>query len=51
VAPADSTRAYVVGFNANNEAVIDLDPLSPTQYRVVQRIGFPSPTPREVGPQ
>jgi hypothetical protein len=51
VAPADSTRAYVVGFNANNVAVIDLDPLSPTQYRVVQRIGFPSPTPREVGPQ
>lgn len=46
-----STRAYVVGFGANNISVIDLDPSSPTQYRVIQRIGFSSPTPREVGPQ
>ncbi len=48
---ADTNRAYVIGFGANNVAVIDLDPLSPTQYRVIQRIGFASPTPREVGPQ
>ncbi len=50
-APSEATRAYVVGFGANNVAVVDLDPNSRTQYRVIQRIGFPSPTPREVGPQ
>ena len=38
-------RAYVVGFGANNVSVIDLQP-GPTQYHVIQRIGFPSPTPR-----
>jgi DNA-binding beta-propeller fold protein YncE len=39
-------RAYVVGFGANNVSVIDLDPGSPTQYHVIERIGFPSPVPR-----
>jgi DNA-binding beta-propeller fold protein YncE len=49
--PNDPTRAYVMGFGANNVSVVDLDPLSPTHDRVIQRIGFPSPVPREVGPQ
>jgi hypothetical protein len=39
-------RAYVVGFGANNVSVIDLVDGSPTQYHVIQRIGFPSPVPR-----
>ena len=50
-AAEDANRAYVVGFGANNISVVDLDPASPRQYRVIQRIGFSSPTPREVGPQ
>ena len=61
-AAADSLRAYVVGFSANDIAIIDLDSRPRpsgrdqdvsvmTQYRVIQRIGFSSPTPREVGPQ
>jgi DNA-binding beta-propeller fold protein YncE len=44
-------RAYVVGFGANNIAVVDLDPQSPTRDRVIQRIGFSSATPREVANQ
>jgi len=43
---ADPTHAYVVGFGSNNVSIIDLDPTSPTRYHVIQRIGFPSPTPR-----
>ena len=38
--------AYVVGFSANDIPVLDLTPGSPTQYHVVQRIGFPSLEPR-----
>jgi hypothetical protein len=38
--------AYVVGFSANDIPVLDLSPGSPTQYHVVQRIGFPSLEPR-----
>jgi hypothetical protein len=45
------SRAYVVGFGANNLAVVDLDPQSATRDRVIQRIGFSSATPRELGPQ
>ena len=37
---------YVVGFGSNNVSVIDLNPGSATRYHVVQRIGFPNPTPR-----
>jgi len=47
----DPTRAYVIGFGANNVSVVDLDPVSPTRDRVIQRIGFPSATPRDVGAQ
>ena len=47
----DPTRAYVIGFGANNVSVVDLDPMSPTRDRVIQRIGFPSATPRDVGAQ
>jgi DNA-binding beta-propeller fold protein YncE len=39
--PADATVAYVAGFANNNVSVIDLRPGDPTEYRVVQRIGFP----------
>src|SRR6185436_5554601 len=49
--PVDAARAYVIGFGGNNVLVVDLAEGSPTQYRVIQRIGFASPTPREVGPQ
>jgi hypothetical protein len=38
--------AYIVGFSANDVPVLDLTPMSPTQYHVVQRIGFPSLEPR-----
>jgi hypothetical protein len=38
--------AYVVGFSANDISVVDVTPGSQTQYRVVQRIGFPSAVPR-----
>jgi hypothetical protein len=37
---------YVVGFGDNNISVVDLRPGSPTEYRVIQRIGFPRTTPR-----
>jgi hypothetical protein len=37
--------AYVVGFGANNVSVIDLNE-GPTKFHVIERIGFPSPTPR-----
>lgn len=39
--PADPTIAFVAGFADNDVAVIDLAPGSPTEYRVVQRFGFP----------
>jgi DNA-binding beta-propeller fold protein YncE len=38
--PQDGTIAYLAGFANNNVSVIDLQPGSPTEYRVVQRIGF-----------
>jgi hypothetical protein len=38
---SDETTAYVVGFANNNVSVLDLRPGSPTEYRVVQRLGFP----------
>ena len=37
---------YVVGFGDNNISVVDVAPGSETEYRVVQRIGFPRTTPR-----
>jgi DNA-binding beta-propeller fold protein YncE len=40
----DPAVAYVAGFANNNVSVLDLKPGSPTEYRVVQRIGFPRPT-------
>jgi YVTN family beta-propeller protein len=43
-------RGYVVGFGGNDVSVLDLDPASATQYRVIQRIGYPSATPRELEP-
>ncbi|HEY4184935.1 MAG TPA: hypothetical protein VGP07_07695 [Polyangia bacterium] len=46
----DPTRAYVMTFGGNNISVVDLDPFSPTYERVIERIGFPSATPRDVGP-
>lgn len=48
VPPADSTttRGYVVGFGDNDISVVDLSPGSPTQYHVIQRLGFPSTVPR-----
>jgi hypothetical protein len=39
-------RAYVIGFGANNVSVVDLEPGSPTQDHVIQRLGFPSVLPR-----
>jgi DNA-binding beta-propeller fold protein YncE len=44
--PNDPTVAYVVGFGDNNISVVDIEPGSPTQYHVVQRIGFPNTVPR-----
>jgi hypothetical protein len=38
--------AYVVGFGDNNISVVDLAPGSPTEYHVVQHMGFPRVTPR-----
>jgi hypothetical protein len=38
--------AYVLDFSQNDVSVVDLALGSPTQYHVVQRIGFPSVTPR-----
>jgi len=49
--PNDPTRAYVITFGENNVSVVDLDPTSPTVNRVIERIGYPSPTPRDVGDQ
>jgi hypothetical protein len=47
VFPADDPKiAYVVGFGDNNISVVDLDPASRTEYRVIQRLGFPSTVPR-----
>lgn len=39
--PTDPTVAYVAGFADNSIAVLDLRPGSSTEYRVVQRLGFP----------
>ncbi len=41
-----SPIAYVIGFSDNNLSVLDLAPGSATQYHVIERIGFPSVTPR-----
>lgn len=38
--------AYVLNFSQNDVSVVDLAPGSPTQYHVIQRLGFPSVTPR-----
>jgi hypothetical protein len=38
--------AYVLDFSQNDVSVVDVSLGSPTQYHVVQRIGFPSVTPR-----
>jgi len=38
--------AYAVGFGDNNVSVIDLQPGNPTEYQVIQRIGFPRTIPR-----
>ena len=35
----DRSIAYIAGFANNNVSVLDLKPGSPTEYRVVQRIG------------
>ncbi len=44
----DPTRplAYVLDFSQNDVSVVDLAPGSPTQYHLIQRLGFPSVTPR-----
>jgi DNA-binding beta-propeller fold protein YncE len=39
--PNDPALAYVAGFANNNVSVIDLRPGTATEYRVIQRIGFP----------
>ena len=39
--PGDPTVAYLAGFSDNNVSVVDLKPGSPTEFKVVQRIGFP----------
>jgi len=39
--PVDPTKAFVVGYADNNVSVIDLKPGNPTEYMVVQRLGFP----------
>jgi hypothetical protein len=47
VFPDDSSPiAYLLGFRDNNVSVLDLAPGSQTQYHVIQRLGFPSVTPR-----
>jgi len=43
---AGPVLAYIVGFSANDIPVLDLTPDAETRYRIVQRIGFPSPEPR-----
>jgi DNA-binding beta-propeller fold protein YncE len=40
ISPKDPTVAFVANFANNNVSVLDLKPDSPTEYRVVQRIGF-----------
>ena len=44
----DQTRpiAYVINFSQSDVSVVDLAPGSATQYHVVQRLGFPTVTPR-----
>ena len=44
----DRTRpiAYVLDFTQNDISVVDLAPGSTTQYHVIQRLGFPTVTPR-----
>ena len=42
----DPAVAYVVGVGDNNISVVDIAPGSPSQYHVIQRIGFPSSVPR-----
>jgi hypothetical protein len=44
--PTDSSHAYVLEFSDNDISVVDLAPGSATQYHVIQRLGFPSTTPR-----
>jgi DNA-binding beta-propeller fold protein YncE len=39
--PTDPKVGYVIGFSDNNVSVLDLSPDSPTENRVIQRIGFP----------
>jgi hypothetical protein len=39
--PTDPTIAFVAGYADNNVEVIDLKPGSPTEYMVVQGLGFP----------
>jgi YVTN family beta-propeller protein len=39
--PTDPGTAIVTGFSDNNVSIIDLTPGSPTENRVVQRLGFP----------
>ena len=38
--------AYVLDFSQNDIVVVDLAPGSPTEDHVIQRIGFPTTTPR-----
>ena len=44
--PWEVNLAYVLNFSQNDVSVLDLAPGSPTQYHVIQRLGFPSVTPR-----
>ena len=37
----DPNTAYVTGFSDNNVSIIDLTAGSPTENRVIQRLGFP----------
>ena len=39
--PTNPAIAFFTGFTDNSVSVVDLEPGSPTEYRVVQRIGFP----------
>ncbi len=45
-AEGDGKLMYVVGFGANDVSVVDIEPGSPTENHVIQRIGFPSAVPR-----
>lgn len=40
-APDDPHVAYVLGFSDNNVSLVDLRPGSRTEYKVIQRLGFP----------